>query len=179
MEFVLFETAFVSLSILECLYPFTIKHSIAPSSLVFDCVVCSMECTISTLNTIFKVSFISASITPPEHSSSIPFTPFEFPFIYIHISPSVYSSSFLLIISKLSNIWISFIKIQFPKPRDMPIDKLSIDNLLCCFIIDDSYSMWLIIFDLANVGYFRVFKVSWVRECRLHGKDCWRIRFRC
>lgn len=57
----------------------------------------------------------------------------------------------------------------------MPVYKLPINDLLCRFVVDDSFSMRLVALDLPNIDDLSVFKEPRIAEGELCGENSGRV----
>lgn len=160
MEFILFESALISLAILKVLRSSAIEHTVMPVSLILFVAAFSVQDTPSGLYTVSKISLIPAAIGPPKSASAVPLSSFELAFINIAFfsCPGVDSSTFLLIESKLTDIVIARCKVEFSLALKLSIVEVTIDDFVSIFEEADAFSVRTIDLGLADVDYLRIFE---------------------
>ncbi len=158
MKFVLFKCSFISLTVLEILCPFAIKHAVMPVTFIFAMSSLSVKYSPSTLHSVSKISFIPTTIRPPESTFAVSFSCFELSLINITLftSPSINSSSLLFIKSKLAYIVISSCEIKFSLALKLPIMELSMYDFMCIFKEANTFAMRTINFGLSDINNFSV-----------------------
>lgn len=160
MEFIFFESALITLPVLKVLSSSTIEHTVMPVSLILSVAAFSVKDTPARLYTIPKISFIPAAIRPPKGTSAVPFSCFELTLINIALlsGPRVYSSTLLLIESKLSNVVIASCKVELSLTFKLPIVEIPIDDFVGIFEEADAFSMRTIDLGLADVDDLWIFE---------------------